>query len=1258
VFVHCCTDRVFFYYIISHSLYVAISRNRQSTRLGIWSEHQIEQFQIRYRATFMSFSDEMTEEHEAMLTAVGEQQSSVWMFMPYLGVYLSKIGDAFNKTPIFFTDGASARALKRAEEIHEIFMATQEVERAPLLSIEPGRGDEGRKGDEQRSAEVARPNRAEPSLPRALSISVVKREPRNAKNADGSNVMNDTNVNHKDSEMREDEGGGGANDLPPGWTAVPSNSMPGKMVYRHTATGARTRMKPSVQSEHRLIENWQQDEEDSKGENQKAAEVSRNGQRRNEAPSSRSKAPQQQSAVAESSGKLKASEQKRRNEQSNLDGEVADDLPPGWTAVPSNSMPGKMVYRHTATGFRTEVKPTVQSERTFIEKCQQIAEEKRQQGVEESKGENQKAAEDSRNGQRRNGAPSSRSKTPQQSAVAESSGKLKASEQRRDASQNEEDAAEDTFTGLPRGWLLVPSQSKRGELEYSHAETGARSKEVPTPRNQRALITTWQNKLKEATELPNQSISDQLWVLQQQRQQQQSSAVAAEHTTNGKRRNQRRKKPSLTSGGGPTELLYDDTTSGDSTDSRDNGMGAALFEINHLSDDESVRRRKPWVQKQNLQRGQCSRRAVPREAAVRGKGRIEVARWATYMEGGAPPSMVTDENMPSSASPSASYPRRKKSGTNLDVEMAISDWLDDIYWGNSHRFGGLFEEKNLRKVRDLRTLDEKEFAALKTAIGGRRTKGKPSRKGKRSKKTAAVLESLDEMRECWFSQMNYYKPTSKDKEIEQGDEKLLKGQEAGGKGAGRDIDKGIYDIVYDASAKKVDIGSFQENRRYWIVDIPRPPNIPAHRGEGILVWFSHGSIIGSADSVAEKTCASVRFLEYKKDESGHNQHGQSISGTSAHYLFDFNTLSNAVQFGGTCAGRPGENLPSYDDPLFIPKATSQCENNSISCVLCLYCPEGTTPKFKLRACFAGETPLLGLKVDLKRRLQWFLHVSFIVVTFAIVLATGASQRAGILIFLVDCLAVSAIESATVYVSRFCFCLVLPTRNKPFNFNPSILLLLDLQGEHKHRYGGLWQNALDVIAHCHTVGMLCSAFLSCSFAALSTASVAHRENRSRVRPVMEPAVRTKKSNRGAAFSSGRLETLDEKEQLAIHKAIMSGLISTPDKKTDTIIEGEVSEWLRRRQRRNTVTTEDEAEFSEACRGLVSPHVCSKIIKDITQGDPIMDRHHLLSISQHLTAVHDEVIRQQEENAFYWDVIYGPADRRGISAYEYLLQRPES
>ena len=319
----------------------------------------------------------------------------------------------------------------------------------------------------------------------------------------------------------------------------------------------------------------------------------RNGQRGNEAPSSRSKAPQQQSAVAESSVKLKASEQKRRNEQRNLDGEVADDLPPGWTAVPSNSMPGKMVYRHTATGARTEGKPSVQSERTRIEK--------RQQGVEESKGENQKAAEDSRNGQRRNGAPSSRSKTPQQSAVAESSGKLKASEQRRDATQNEEDAAEHTFTGLPRGWLLVPSQSKRGELEYSHAETGARSKEVPTPRNQRALITTWQNKLKQAIESPNRSISDQLWVLQHQmQQQQQSSAVDAEHTTNGKRRNQRRNKPSLTSGGGPTELLMMTPLLEIRRTHVTMVWEQLFYERNHLSDDESVRNYSSESNRRNL----------------------------------------------------------------------------------------------------------------------------------------------------------------------------------------------------------------------------------------------------------------------------------------------------------------------------------------------------------------------------------------------------------------------------------------------------------------------------------------------------------------------------------------------------------------------------------------------------------------------------------------------------------------------------------
>jgi|MDSY01.2.fsa_nt_gb hypothetical protein len=46
--------------------------------LGIWSESAIEQFQIRFRAATLNLSLERQEEHEAMLRAVGQQQSIVW----------------------------------------------------------------------------------------------------------------------------------------------------------------------------------------------------------------------------------------------------------------------------------------------------------------------------------------------------------------------------------------------------------------------------------------------------------------------------------------------------------------------------------------------------------------------------------------------------------------------------------------------------------------------------------------------------------------------------------------------------------------------------------------------------------------------------------------------------------------------------------------------------------------------------------------------------------------------------------------------------------------------------------------------------------------------------------------------------------------------------------------------------------------------------------------------------------------------------
>ena len=44
---------------------------------------------------------------------------------------------------------------------------------------------------------------------------------------------------------------------------------------------------------------------------------------------------------------------------------------------------------------------------------------------------------------------------------------------------------------LPAGWVAVPSKSRPGEMAYKHTETGTRSAEMPTLRNQQMLIDAY-----------------------------------------------------------------------------------------------------------------------------------------------------------------------------------------------------------------------------------------------------------------------------------------------------------------------------------------------------------------------------------------------------------------------------------------------------------------------------------------------------------------------------------------------------------------------------------------------------------------------------------------------------------------------------------------------------------------------------------------------------------------------------------------------
>ena len=54
--------------------------------------------------------------------------------------------------------------------------------------------------------------------------------------------------------------------------------------------------------------------------------------------------------------------------------------------------------------------------------------------------------------------------------------------------QSRDDRAPPSGVALPEGWTSVPSKSRPGAVTYKHLETGARTTEVPTMRNQEHLI--------------------------------------------------------------------------------------------------------------------------------------------------------------------------------------------------------------------------------------------------------------------------------------------------------------------------------------------------------------------------------------------------------------------------------------------------------------------------------------------------------------------------------------------------------------------------------------------------------------------------------------------------------------------------------------------------------------------------------------------------------------------------------------------------
>ena len=214
----------------------------------------------------------------------------------------------------------------------------------------------------------------------------------------------------------------------------------------------------------------------------------------------------------------------------------------------------------------------------------------------------------------------------------------------------------------------------------------------------------------------------------------------------------------------------------------------------------------------------------------------------------------------------------------------------------------------------------------------------------------------------------------------------------------------------------------------------------------------------------------------------------------------------------------------------------------------------------------------------------------------------------------------------------------------------IPFFLNQQVQHKNAYGGSWRYGLDIVAHCDTVAISTRALASWCFAALAALRSTGTYRPGRVRPVLGSSTGRKKSARAEAVrrskvhSTKHAQLVGEDEQLRIY-----GNKNVRFKgKIDPVINGIFKQWRKSKYRHYAM--EGPILLSKACRGLVSVDVCRKIIGDTNNNGRIILGGHGELIVKNLSRVYNEVVRRNEEHRFYRDILCGPEDGAGISAYK--------
>ena len=378
----------------------------------------------------------------------------------------------------------------------------------------------------------------------------------------------------------------------------------------------------------------------------------------------------------------------------------------------------------------------------------------------------------------------------------------------------------------------------------------------------------------------------------------------------------------------------------------------------------------------------------------------------------------------------------------------------------------------------------------------------------------------------------------------------------------------------------------------------------------MFVWFLEDSVIAGGSE------SSLKFVEYRKNESErrNNQHGQTISALDAKYLFHFNPFSYAEVYGEF----NGSTLPNRTTPMFIPKSSSyEDDEEHFICVLQLHCPRGMAlHNFVLAACYTDETPLLGLNLDNRRRLKWFLNLSMLISTNIIVLAHQHIfiQRVAIYAFLLAAVILSALAVKSFY------------------------------SEHKKKYGGSWLHAFDLVAHYKTLALTVSWCLT-SVKERCRRGQSHSANK--VRPTMDSAVAEEPTIKERLFVS-----IEEREQFDIYRNVVEARSNDSEVVADEIIAAAVKRW-RRMEIHQRRTAEAAEMLSEACRGHVAPAICAALADDVTKEGDVIERHHEMTIIEQLTATYLRVRWRIEQNEFYRDVLYGPVDENGIKSFKWHL-----